>query len=1455
MMPCAFCHSEGQDLAGRPFCTACLPTMLAVPWEELRNEYHPVVRLWRLCDEVELTLRLFTAIATAQLQGKIPDDAARSLVTLVERPTLFHWLLAAETLSRVPVAAPLVPELPGAVELFAELLRNPRGQAPAMLSLRNQLAHGAGFSQQAAIELFEPTLDRLLEAFQQLGFLREALFVAKDHRGEPWLLRGPAPTPGAGGVPCELLASLELEQVGVVRGGQLLPLWPLHAYLPPRLWRPGGDEETQGQNPAPGVYARKEGKRLELTLLGAEVPVAELRGQAVAAFDALFRLREKEALLGHSFQDFEEEFRLEAQALVGRESIVADILARLEGASEGVFWLQGHPGVGKSALVAKLFTELAQRLSGAGCNLVLGWRFRAGDPRASRAKFLAYVVERLEKWKPLGASSTELAEDPHVDPRVLESQMGKLLSKIQPPLRVVCFLDALDEGLRGDPGLAELPFRHKGVVWVCAGRPEPPLLAAFDPSRCTHLFGSEGLPPLTAEEVSAWLKRDAPPSERDAIVRGEQEGRVMRWVETVAQRSQGLPAYIQLLLDDLRTRAIVVGQTVPQGLAAYFDRLLERAGVDDPAAVLPYLMAAVALAVEAPTLATLEEVLRRAGVLAEATREQHRQILEIAVARARVMLRQLGEDRWVPYHDELTKHLATAPQLANARAKALDGWRALALDPGSAAEEQARRHGFATGVRQLLQLGCRAEAEALLGNFAYHASRLEQLGGQGVTGLLEDFALLASPELVPWRRFFRDNAHRLRRAEPGEPALVALLQLAYAYGEESVPSRAAEAWLAEGHATPLWLRRRNRPKQAYESPCILTIEGHGLWVSALALHPDGRRLVSGSGDSTIKVWDLETGACLRTLEEHLAAVLALALHPDRRRVVSGSRDTTIKVWDLETGECLRTLAGDSGAVSALVLHPDGRRVVSGTEDNAIKVWDLETGGCLRTLEEDSASVTGLAPRADGSRVESRSFSKTNKAWELQMEAFFRPLDRYLNEYPKGVWALALHPDGRRLVSGKWDGTITVFDLETGERLRTLEAHEGCIRAIALHPDRQWVVSGGNDNTIKVWDVRTGALVRELVLDRWRVRALALDPAGNVLASGSDYKSIEIWDLETGNCVRTLNGQSWGINALALDHDGRRLVSGDDDGTIKLWDLKTTYRFHELAAHPEGVHALALCPNSLRLVSAGKFGTIKVWDLATGSCVCTLEGHRWAVTALAFDPDGGRLVSGSGDQTIKIWDLKSGACLRTLEGHSHWVMAVALHPDGSRLASGDDFGVIKVWDPETGACLRSLEGHSGWVTALAFHLDGQRLVSGGGDGAIKVWDLETGACERTVKAHWASVRAAALDADGRRLVSVGQDNTMSISDLVTGVCLYGIIEELSHDVTALALGPGARQLVSGGEDKVLELWDLKTGRCLATWDDDAEITCAAVSERFVAAGTSAGDVVILEIVPPSPPLRL
>src|SRR5262245_55778815 len=124
---------------------------------------------------------------------------------------------------------------------------------------------------------------------------------------------------------------------------------------------------------------------------------------------------------------------------------------------------------------------------------------------------------------------------------------------------------------------------------------------------------------------------------------------------------------------------------------------------------------------------------------------------------------------------------------------------------------------------------------------------------------------------------------------------------------------------------------------------VRDLVGHAREVTACAMTPDGRRVVSVSADRTLKVWDLETGRALATLEGHADWVTACAVTPDGCRVVSASADQTLKVWDLETGRAVATLEGHADEVTACAVTSDGRRVVSASADQTLKVWDLETG--------------------------------------------------------------------------------------------------------------------------------------------------------------------------------------------------------------------------------------------------------------------------------------------------------------------------------------------------------------------------------------------------------------------------------------------------------------------------------------------------------------------------------
>ena len=111
-----------------------------------------------------------------------------------------------------------------------------------------------------------------------------------------------------------------------------------------------------------------------------------------------------------------------------------------------------------------------------------------------------------------------------------------------------------------------------------------------------------------------------------------------------------------------------------------------------------------------------------------------------------------------------------------------------------------------------------------------------------------------------------------------------------------------------------------------------------------------------SGCDDIKVWDVETGKCVATLEGHSDGVMCVAVFPDGRRVLSGSRDSTLKVWDVATGKCVATLEGHSSNVNGIAVFPDGRRVVSASWDKTLKVWDVATGECVATLQGHSDYV-------------------------------------------------------------------------------------------------------------------------------------------------------------------------------------------------------------------------------------------------------------------------------------------------------------------------------------------------------------------------------------------------------------------------------------------------------------------------------------------------------------------
>jgi WD40 repeat protein len=239
--------------------------------------------------------------------------------------------------------------------------------------------------------------------------------------------------------------------------------------------------------------------------------------------------------------------------------------------------------------------------------------------------------------------------------------------------------------------------------------------------------------------------------------------------------------------------------------------------------------------------------------------------------------------------------------------------------------------------------------------------------------------------------------------------------------------------------------------------------GHQDRISALVFSRNGRILMSGSSDGSIKLWDLANLTLISTLPGHGWEISAIALDPQGYLLVSGSGDGLIQLWEPETDELIANLAQHQERISALLIHPQKQILVSGSYDKTIRLWDLSNDQVIRTLKGHVDRVSALAITPDGSILLSASWDKTIKLWDFQHWEQLRVISAHRDR----INCLAMHPTGRLLASGSEDNSIKLWDVESGSRLALLR-HSWGVNAIAFSPDGKRLVSGSADETIKIW---------------------------------------------------------------------------------------------------------------------------------------------------------------------------------------------------------------------------------------------------------------------------------------------------------------------------------------------------------------------------------------------------
>jgi len=381
--------------------------------------------------------------------------------------------------------------------------------------------------------------------------------------------------------------------------------------------------------------------------------------------------------------------------------------------------------------------------------------------------------------------------------------------------------------------------------------------------------------------------------------------------------------------------------------------------------------------------------------------------------------------------------------------------------------------------------------------------------------------------------------------------------------------------------------------------CVSSMSGHGEAIVSASFSPDGTGLASGSGDSTVRFWDISTKTPTHTCSGHRNWVLAVAWSPDSQRVASGCRNGEVNIWCPKLGKRLSNvpLMGHTKWITCLAwepfnCNPNCRRLASSSKDATVRIWDTVLHKCELTLSGHSMSVTCIKWSANG-LIYSSSQDRTVKVWRGSDGALCRSLDGHAH------WVNTLALSCEYIVrAGAFDPEMT-----HKSQLPSLTGSERTEFAQKAQ-ERYDKARGGNED---------------------------------MLVSGSDDFTMFLWRPESAKApVARLTGHQQLINDVKFSPDMRYIASASFDKSIRLWNGKDGKFVTALRGHVQRVYQLAWSADSRLLASASADSTCKVWAMSSKKLMCDLPGHADEVYVIDWSPDGEHVVSGGKDKILKIW---------------------------------------------------------------------------------------------------------------------------------------------------------------------------------------------------------------------------
>eukprot|EP01129_Flabellula_baltica_P011895 TRINITY_DN5286_c0_g1_i1.p1 TRINITY_DN5286_c0_g1~~TRINITY_DN5286_c0_g1_i1.p1 ORF type:complete len:1465 (-),score=299.18 TRINITY_DN5286_c0_g1_i1:13-4407(-) len=595
-----------------------------------------------------------------------------------------------------------------------------------------------------------------------------------------------------------------------------------------------------------------------------------------------------------------------------------------------------------------------------------------------------------------------------------------------------------------------------------------------------------------------------------------------------------------------------------------------------------------------------------------------------------------------------------------------------------------------------------------------------------------------------------------------------------------------------------YLKWLNKPQ--FSDPCIMTLSGHDMAVRATDCQ--NGKILAGSDDGTLKIYNSQTGTEMITLKGHSNSVMCCRFYNNGRKVISGSYDRTIKVFNADTGACEDTIQGHRNVIVGVDISSEGK-IASISKDLSLAVWSNYGRAYSQVFSVPTSEIPtavrfnhrggAIAVGYESGRIalyDSISGSETLSAQyhTAQINSIrFSSDDRYIltsSEDRLVVLAEAstmsikfqhsAHKDGstcaifdstdKKIISGSHDNMICVHDIEFETKVATLIGHTGTVFSLCITEDDKFIISSSFDRTVKVWEVTES---ENAVGHEARILGIRFSPDGRFVATGSRDKTIKIWDTESYEEINHLKGHFNNVFCVAWSPDSQNLCSGGRDFTVRIWKelhKEGCIRSREttLSVHTFPVRGIDWSPDGRFIVSVSEDRSICIFDCDGNLVQRMMEAHKTAITACRFSHSGRKFVTGSEDGTIFLWDtLKTQSSygspfkkVATLKSHTNLIQSLCFSKNDKYLFSGADDKTAILWNAKNSQVVTVLKGHSHPVRGVAISPDFKYLITASTDSYAIVWDATT--FEKLVS--FASMSrlctADATNKDGNLLLGLG-----------------------------------------------------------------------------------------------------